>query len=162
MEGLFAGLRLRREIVGSIVFLTLFLCCDIANAGQGLVCFDFLKMSGKEQRIYLDGYLLGAAMEMKYFQLNLLGKPARKVVEETAGSSATDVKALRWRLAASLDYVDEKYTLINIGVKYTNEFHKALVQECGLPEFLDIDMFDVLPSTLRKMKETGKYPVYGM
>jgi hypothetical protein len=153
---------MKREITGSILSLGLFLGWQIANAGQGLVCFDFLKLSEKEQRIYLNGYLLGAGMELQYFQLNLLGKPARKLVDETVGNTAADVKALRRRLAASLDYLDGKYTLINIGGKYTNEFHQALVRECGSPGFSETGMFDVLPSTLRKMKETGKYPVYGM
>ena len=58
-----------------------------------------------------------------------------------------------------MEYLEEKSALINIALVYPAEFHKAAIKGC---KTYGSEMFDVLPSALREMKETGKYPAWGL
>lgn len=166
----------QRFFLGGVLFFLIFSMPTFA--GQGFTCSDFLKLSVPEQRRYLEGYTLGAGQELGYFKNNILGhgdfhsmetrSPVRKALKEPPDNPdphnpSRQLELLRSITWSSVRYVDEKDALVNIAVAYPGEFHKTVQKECKTrPGALDAGMFDELPSTLRKMKETGKYPVWGM
>jgi len=137
------------------VFISLTLTTQ-TFAGQGLTCSDFRKFPAPEQRRYLEGYVLGAAMELSYFKHNVLTSNVGK----TLGESSDDL--LQSVAHFGIGYLEKKYNLINIAGVYPAEFFKAVQQECELDYTQGTGMFDVLPSTLEKMQKTDKYPVWGM
>lgn len=152
----------RRLFLSSVLF---FLISPMPTfAGQGFTCSGFLKLSAAEQRQYLEGYTLGAAMELQYFKNNLLNSHVSKALnEEPAGNLSSQLEFFRSVAFRSMEYLDEKSALLNIALVYPKEFHKTVQKECKTrPGALDAGMFDELPSTLRKMKETGKYPAWGL
>jgi len=125
-------------------------------AGQGLTCSEFRKFPEAEQRRYLEGYTLGAAMELKHFKNNVLTSNVGKALDKSSNDLLNDAGE------AGMEYLQEKYDLLNIAVGYPEEFYKA-VQQCGsTPTSPGAGMFDVLPVTLENMQKTGKYPVWGM
>lgn len=128
-----------------------------ACAGQGTACSDFMKLSQKEQVQYLEGYQLGAAMELLYFKNNVLTPRVKKELESSHNEKLQAVA--EWGIDG---YLEKKYNLINIAFAYPAEFHKNVKRECSKKITGSIGLFDILPSTLTKMQNTGKYPVHGM
>lgn len=139
---------------GSAVILLIFTMQTFA--GQGLTCADFSKLKPAEQKRYLEGYVLGAAMELGYFKNNILTPNVGKALEASSNDLVQSVA--EW----GIGYIEQKYTLINIAGAYPVEFHQAVHQQCTTPGAAGAGMFDVLPVTLEKMKKTSKYPVSGM
>lgn len=161
--------------LGGVLFFLIFSMSSLAGQGVIHTCSDFLKLSAAEQRRYLEGYTLGAAMELGYFKNNILGhgdfhsmetrSPVRKALKEPPDNPdphnpSRQLDLFRSVTFVSVQYVDEKDTLVNIAAAYPKEFHKTVQKECKTRP--DVGTFDELPSTLRKMKETGKYPVRGL
>jgi len=146
---------IQKRIFCASVFISLIITMQ-AFAGQGLTCSDFRKYPASEQRRYLQGYVLGAAMELKYFKHNVLTSNVGKTLEESSNDLLQSVAHFGIR------YLEEKYNLVNIAVAYPAEFYEAIQKECELGYTQGTGMFDVLPSTLEKMQKTGKYPVWGM
>ena len=121
-----------------IILNVLLLFSNTSIAGQGFTCHDFNKLNMGERKQYIKGYTLGAAMELKYLKNNLS--------EEIKG----------------IEYIQEKYDLINIAVSYRDDFFNHVENECKTGGASGAGMFDVLPSVLLKMQKTGKYKVWGM
>ncbi len=136
-------------------FLTLISLPVIAE--QGTTCAEFNKFTEKEQLRYLEGYQLGAAMELKYFKSNVLTPRVKKALE--ASSDETLNAVAKWGID---EYLLKKYNLINIALSYPSDFYSNLKNECSIKLNGDIGLFDIIPSTLEKMHSTGKYPVHGM
>lgn len=150
----------RKLFLGGVLF---FLVSPIsALAGQGFTCSDFLKLSASEQRQYLEGYTLGAAMELVNFKHNVLGSQVGEALKEPVDNLGPQLEFFRAAAFRSVKYAEEKSTLVNIAIVYPKEFHKAVQKQCKSPGALEAGMFDILPSTLREMKETGKYPAWGI
>ncbi len=95
-------------------------------------------------------------MELSYFKHNVLTANVDEALRQSDNELLQSVS--QW----GIEYLKNKYNLINIAKAYPSEFHKAVQHECELTHNLEVGMFDVLPSTLEKMKETGKYRVWGM
>lgn len=134
------------------VFILLTLTMQ-AFAGQGLTCGEFRKFPEPEQRRYLEGYTLGAAMELSYFKRNVLTSNVGKALDKSTDDLLQEIGE------SGMEYLNEKYDLLNIAVGYPEDFYKA-VQQCGSTP--GAGMFDVLPVMLENMQKTGKYPVWGM
>lgn len=128
------------------------------------VCSDLLGLSVREQALFLDGYIFGAAMEMKYFNLNVVSKEQREMLASSSLRIFPDPQTeMWWHISRSTArYVGEKYVLINIAFSYKADFHKALVAECELDYNRGYWLFDTIPPVLEKMRDSGKYPVQGM
>jgi hypothetical protein len=122
-------------------------------AGQGLTCGEFRKFPEKEQRRYLEGYTLGAAMELSFFKQNVLTVNVGKALDKSTDDLLKEVG--EW----GMEYLNEKYDLLNIAVGYPEDFYKAIQLCASTP---GAGMFEVLPLTLKKMQKTGKYPIWGM
>lgn len=153
----------QRFFLGGVLFFLIFSLSSLAGQGVIHTCSDFLKLSAAEQRRYLEGYTLGASMEMQNFKHNVLGSQVGEALKESADNSGSQLEFFRSAAFRSVKYVEEKSALLNIALVYPKEFHKTVQQECKTrPGALDAGMFDELPSTLRKMKETGKYPAWGL
>lgn len=146
--------------LGGVLFFLIFSMSSLAGQDVIHTCSDFLKLSAAEQRRYLEGYTLGAAMTLKDFKHNVLGSQVSEALKEPADNPSSQLEFFRSAAFRSVKYVDENYVLMSIAVAYPKEFHKTVQKECKIRP--DVGTFDELPSTLRKMKETGKYPVWGM
>lgn len=147
----------RRLFLGGVLF---FLASPMPSfAAGGDSCSDFLKLSVPEQRQYLKGYTLGAVMEMQNFKHNVLGSQVGEALKGPADNSGSQLEFFRSAAFRSVKYVEEKSALLNIALVYPKEFHEAAKKACKTH---GTEMFDVLPSTLRTMKETGKYPAWGL
>ncbi len=101
-------------------------------------------------------------MEMQNFKHNVLGSQVGEALKEPADNPNSQLEFFRSAAFRSVKYVEEKSALLNIALVYPKEFHEAVRKECKIPDALETGMFDILPSTLRKMKETGKYPAWGL
>lgn len=153
-----------------ILFLLACLLAPIASAAEDTkqdpirVCSDLLALSPREQALFLDGYIFGRAMDMKYFQANVIYKERRDMLNAPVQGGFGDKRSrVLWELGWSVvEYVDENYTLVNIAHAHKQAFHDALVADCNLSHNKGYWLFDVIPTTLRNMRETGKYPVHGM
>ncbi len=124
-------------------------------------CDDFLRLTSREQVLFLDGYVDAAAMEMKYLQNNVGATAAREALNGPVGESRADpeMEALVSYARRSIERIDETYALLSIAVRYFNSFHEELIAECKrLPNY----MFEAVPITLEKMRDSGDYPAYGM
>ncbi len=147
----------RRLFLSSVLF---FLISPIPTfAAGGDSCSEFLQLPASEQRQYLKGYTLGAAMELQNFKHNVLGSQVSEALKEPADNPGSQLEFFRSATFRSVKYVEEKSALLNIALVYPAEFHKAAIKAC---KTYGTEMFDVLPAALREMKETGKYPAWGL
>jgi len=154
---------MKQGFLPALMFLYIGTGFNLVYAGQGFTCSGFMELTEKEQIQYLEGYTLGAAMQMKYFKNNILNSHVRKALSEPIDPpNASQLEFFRAVATQGVEYVERNYALMNIAVAYKKAFFNAVVKECKLSNTQEIGMFDILPSTLYKMKETGKYPVYGM
>jgi hypothetical protein len=153
---------LRISILLNLIAATL-LCSLPSHAGQGFTCIGFLALSQAEQIQYLEGYTLGAAMEMKYFRSNLFSLRAQATANRALTTSNTeDVASSLKVFRGAVEYTNRKYNLVNIAVAYPDKFHSHVLLGCNSEGARGAGMFDILPSVLRAMQETGKYEVAGM
>lgn len=125
-------------------------------AGTGITCSGFNKFPENEKLRYLEGYQLGAAMELNYFKYNVLTSKVKKSLESSSDETLKEVA--KWGID---EYLIKKYNLINMSLSYPSDFYSALKHECAIKLNGDIGLFDIIPSTLEKMHGTGKYPVPG-
>ena len=85
----------RRTFLSSVLFFLVFPMPSFAAGGDS--CSDFLKLPASEQRQYLKGYTLGAAMEMQYFKNNLLNSHVSKALKEPADNQCAPALVMRDR-----------------------------------------------------------------
>lgn len=139
------------------------LLAGLSFGGQGVTCGDFNEMSEGEKRKYIEGYTFGAAMELKYFKNNLFSENFRFFLKKPKGEekSAELEKAIH-RIDKATDYIDRKYDLINIAAEYEDDFFNRVLSKCESKDYQGIGMFDLLPTLLEQMQETGEYEVHGM